>query len=674
MPETDSIELKNNRDRLKEILGSIETGIGELFDSDRYSRYLKTMSRFHRYSLNNQMLIYMQMPEATRVASYSTWRDKLGRNVMQDQHGIKIIAPAPYKKTVKQARIDPVTHLQMLDAEGRPVMEEKEVKVPAFRPVTVFDVSQTEGKPLPQLASDIHGDVNDYVNFMEALKRSSPVPVEVEPMNEKMDGWYDHDKKEIHIREGMSEAQTVSATLHEIAHSKLHGREVDTDEKTRNVREVEAESVSYAVCAYYGIETKENSFGYIAGWSKGRELRELKDSLKTIGKTASGLITEIDRNYAEILKEKGITRTEEPDREETDRADERLYTVDGRYLHVQRTDGGFDYTIYDRNTGKDVDGGVLESDASLLADAAAEICDLHGLGSEEPLHIADIGILDRLDDGMMRRVFPEKTADENTDMQPDPAVSRQAMESFGYTGEDMLPLSKDRALELLEHGAVIHLLNRDNTETPALTAAEINAHNGLFGITGAGWESVKRVAGDRDIEKRFLDSPQDAVLIYQIKYNARPDLLFAPYSTLEKPPAPEDYKAVYTEPVVNDRPVGAVLEQVFDRFNVDRPADYTGFSLSVSDVVALKRGGEISYHYCDSIGFKKLESFMPDEHLKNAEMSVEDDYGMIDGIINNGKKEKKPERKMTLKEMLRQPLPDRPARKTARSMSAEMEM
>ncbi|MBR4231715.1 MAG: DUF4316 domain-containing protein [Oscillospiraceae bacterium] len=674
MPETDGIELKNNRDRLKEILDSIETGIGELFESDRYRQYLKTMSRFHRYSLNNQMLIYMQMPEATRVASYSTWRDKLGRNVMQDQHGIKIIAPSPYKKTVREAKTDPATKLPVLDAEGRPVMEEKEIKVPAFRPVTVFDVSQTEGRPLPQLASDLHGDVKDYVNFMEALKRTSPVPVTIEQMNENMDGWFDPERKEIHIREGMSEVQTVSAALHEIAHSKLHDRDRNAakgiDGKTRSAREVEAESVSYAVCACYGIETGENSFGYIAGWSKGRDLKELKDSLKTIRKASSELITDIDRNYAEILKEKGITRTDETRNEEN----ERLYTVDGRYLHVQRTDGGFDYTLYDRNTGKDIDGGLLESDMPLIADAAAEICALHGLGTSEPLKIAEIGIVDRLDDAMMRRVFPDKTGDENRDIRPDPTIGREVMESFGYTGEDMLPLSKDRALELMGHGAVIHLLNRDNTETPALTAAEINAHNGLFGITGAGWESVKRTAGDRDIEKRFLDSPQDAVLIYQIRHNARPDLLFAPYSSLEKPPCAEDYKAVYTQPVVNDRPVGAVLEQVFDRFNVDRPADYTGFSLSVSDVVALKHDGEISYHYCDTIGFKKLEGFIPDEHLKNAEMTVEDDYGMIDGIINNGKKEKEPEKEMSLKEMLRQPLPKKTAKKTARSMSAEMEM
>ena len=274
---------------------------------------------------------------------------------------------------------------------------------------------------------------------------------------------------------------------------------------------------------------------------------------------------------------------------------------------------------------------------------------------------------------MMRRVFPEMNAGESADIQPDPMIDKKAMESFGYTRSDMLPLSKDRALELMEHGAVIHLLNRDGTETPAFTVAEINGHDGLFGITGAGWESVKALAGARDIEKRFQDSPEDAVLIYQIRHNARPDLLFAPYSTLEKPPSAEDYKAVYTQSVINDRPVGALLEQVFDRFNVERPADYTGFSLSVSDVVALKHDGEVSYHYCDTIGFRTLDGFMPENCLKNAEMSVEDDYGMIDGIINNGKKEKEPE-ELTLKEKLRQPLPARPAKKTARSRSAEMEL
>ena len=318
MPVQDNIEPKKqtNKERLKEITDSIEKGIKELFDSDKYKQYLTTMSRFHHYSVNNQMLIYMQMPNATHVAGFNKWRDQFERNVMKGQRGIKIIAPTPFKKKVEQEKLDPDTKLPILDPDGKVIIEEKEISIPMFKPVTVFDVSQTEGKPLPQLASDLHGNVQNYDVFMEALKRSAPVPITVEPMAGNMDGFYDTERKSIHVREGMSEIQTVSATVHEIAHSKLHDpdrtemipqwkvvavseggtkhdfsagyeteeaanafaeendwRFVDENQfewrleveedmepvkaaaKNRRTEEVEAESVSFAVCAYYGIAT-----------------------------------------------------------------------------------------------------------------------------------------------------------------------------------------------------------------------------------------------------------------------------------------------------------------------------------------------------------------------------------------------------------------------------------
>ena len=359
-----------NRERLQEITAGIEQGIKELFESEKYMRYLSVMSKFHRYSVNNTMLIYMQRPDATLVAGFNKWKNQFERHVKKGEHGITIIAPTPYKKKIEEMKRDPDTHAPILDADGKAVMEEKEIEIPMFRPVKVFDVSQTDGKPLPELASSLSGTVPHYEAFMEALRRSAPVPIEFEPMAENMDGYFSSDQQRIAIREGMSEVQTVSAAVHETAHSKLHDpkkyeaeptwkivmvseggtkhdfrldfateaeaeqaaaeegwRYVDENRfewrleveedltavkqaaKNRNTEEVEAESISYAVCQYFGIQTGENSFGYIASWSKDKELKELRASLETINKTSCELINDIERNYKEICKERGIDLT-----------------------------------------------------------------------------------------------------------------------------------------------------------------------------------------------------------------------------------------------------------------------------------------------------------------------------------------------------------------------------
>ena len=312
-------EKQTNKDRMREIVDSIENGIKELFESDKYRKYLATMSRFHRYSVNNTMLIYMQRPDATHVAGFNKWRDQFGRNVLKGEKGIRIIAPTPYKKKVEEIKTDPETNAPVLDADGKAIIEEKEIRIPMFKVVSVFDVSQTAGKPLPQLAADLSGNVQQYEVFMEALRRASPVPIEIKPVAHDTDGFFSIKAQSITIRAGMSEVQTVCAAVHEIAHAKLHDYEHMTEladdgetilvpgEKSRNTEEVEAESISCAVCQYYGIETGENSFGYIATWSKGKELKELRASLETINKTASELITDIDRHFAEICRERGIS-------------------------------------------------------------------------------------------------------------------------------------------------------------------------------------------------------------------------------------------------------------------------------------------------------------------------------------------------------------------------------
>lgn len=601
-------EKQTNKDRMREIVDSIEQGIKELFESDKYRQYLSTMSRFHRYSVNNTMLIYMQRPNATHVAGFNKWRDQFGRSVKKGEKGIKIIAPTPYKKKIEEIKRDPDTKAPLLDADGNAIMEEKEIKIPMYKPVAVFDVSQTEGKPLPQLAADLSGNVQQYEVFMEALRRASPVPMEIKPVARDTDGFFSIREQSITIRAGMSEVQTVCAAVHEIAHAKLHDYEHMTEladdgetilvpgEKSRNTEEVEAESISYAVCQYYGIETGENSFGYIATWSQGKELKELRASLETINKTASELITDIDRHFAEICKERGIR--------------------------------------------------------------------------QEDLSAAQAAVAPDNADTML----PEL---EQAVPMPDPTLTVEDMRSYGYLDSDMLPLSKDRAMELLEHDITVYMLYPDSAEEMVFDAEDIIKHDGMFGITQPDWDAVKGHIPPRDVEQRFLNSPTDSMAIYQLRRDAPVELRFASLDRLSALPDPANYEAVYTREVYPDDDTGRVLENFYYIFNDDRPGDFVGHSLSVSDIVALKQDGKVSYHYCDSVGFKELPAFQkPENYLKAAEMAMEDDYGMIDGIINNGKSasveagEKKPS---VLEQLKSQPMQERTHKATPKK-SAEKEL
>lgn len=295
--------------KVKEITDQLEQGIQDLFESEKYMSWLRTMSKFHDYSLNNTLLIAFQRPDATLVAGYTAWQKQFGRQVQKGEKAIKILAPAPYKEKVEMEKIDPITRTPILDADGKPVREVQEVTRPAFKVVSVFDVSQTEGREIPSLGVDeLSGDVREYEMFFEALKRSCPVPMEFENIEGNAKGYYHQMEQRIAIREGMSQVQTIKTAIHEMAHQRLHA--VDPlDEKseitnqTRSSKEVEAESVAYTVCQHYGIETSDYSFAYVAGWSHGKETPELKASLNTIRKTANEMITEIDGHIAEINKE-----------------------------------------------------------------------------------------------------------------------------------------------------------------------------------------------------------------------------------------------------------------------------------------------------------------------------------------------------------------------------------
>ena len=718
-----------NRERLQQITAGIEQGIKELFESEKYMRYLSVMSRFHRYSVNNTMLIYMQKPDATLVAGYNKWKNQFERHVKRGEHGITIIAPTPFKKKIEEQKLDPDTKAPMLDQNGKAVMEKREVEIPMFRPVKVFDVSQTDGKPLPELASSLSGNVQNYEAFMEALRRSAPVPLSVEPMAANMDGFFSPDQQRIAIREGMSEVQTVSAAVHEIAHSKLHnyakaqeeaaraGDKEPPKKKDRNTEEVEAESISYAVCQYYGIQTGENSFGYIANWSQGKELPELRASLETINKAAGELIADIDRHYKVICKERGIDLTAQPEQAEPQQpteetpaaptpsaeAQEALLVLDDTaYLHVQPCDTGWDYTLYDVATMKQLDGGQLDAPELPLSTAALKICEMHGMGGQS-IQYAPLSMIETLQEAAVQQMqtaakaaapeitqlpdAPEQHLDEYP--MPDPALTQDDLEKCGYLDGDLLPLSKERAYELMERDLTVYIVQQGENPAMAFDTTDLDAHDGIFAVTREEWEESpafdaqvkERMDHQQEREQAFLDHKGDCFAIYQVKHTD--ELRDIRYEGLEwlksigQTVQRDNYDLVYTAPLLPSDLKGDTAEQLFYRFNNEHPTDYRHPSMSVSDIVAIKRDGKVSCHYCDSFGFAEVPGFLPDNPLKNAEMAVEDDYGMIDGILNNGQRQppqrELPEKRKSVVEQLKsQPKPEH--KKTAPKKSAEREL
>ena len=855
-------EKPTNRERLREITEGIEQGIKELFESEKYMRYLSVMSRFHRYSVNNTMLIYMQRPDATLVAGYNKWKNQFERHVKRGEHGITIIAPTPYKKKIEEQKLDPDTKAPMLDKDGKVIMEEKEIEIPLFRPVKVFDVSQTDGKPLPELASSLTGNVQNYEVFLEALRRSAPVPIEFEPMAANMDGYFSSDRQRIALRPGMSEVQTVSAAIHEIAHSKLHDpkraepdpawkvvmvsdggtrkdysqgfateaeaeqfaanadwRYVDENQfewrleveedhsaeiqaaKDRRTEEVQAESISYAVCQYYGIETGDNSFGYIASWSQGKELKELRASLEVINKTAGELIADIDRHYKEICKERDIDPTarqepeqksdpierlaadidqfafdydpyeyrdtvddretalreltaslqdggaqgvrkwlqdiaedepgewtaeaaalldrldqlvpekeailaDEPDPNLVKMADEAmamgidtawnsgeefplsfsddstvqessqpsaefrealLVLDDAAYLHIQPCDTGWDYTLYDKETMRELDGGQLDAPDLRRSEAALRICEDLNMGNAS-IKYAPLSMIETLQETAYQQMqeqvsqqaeetaavptqlpdTPEQALDEYP--MPDPALTQDDLEKCGYMDSDLLPLSKERAYELMERDLTVYIIQEGENPEMAFDSSDLDAHDGIFAVARDEWEESSQFhekvleRQDRQLEREqaFLSHEGDCFAIYQVSRDDPQNIRFMNMDWLQSHDISVErgsYDLVYTAPLTATGSTDAKLEQIFQQFNLEKPVDFHSPSMSVSDIVALKQNGVVSCHYVDSVGFQQIPGFLPENHLKNAEMTVEDDYGMIDGVINNGSKE-----------------------------------
>lgn len=314
--EPENPKFKSAKEKVAEITDKLESGIKELFSSEKFKSYLNTMSKFHNYSFNNTLLIAMQKPDATLVAGFNAWKNNFGRNVNKGEKGIQIFAPAPYKIKKEEIKRDPDTDLPILDKDGKPIVEEVERVIPNFKVVSVFDVSQTNGKELPTLGvGELSGNVTDYEKFFEALKEVSPVPIKLAEIDGSAKGFFNQEDKTITIKEGMSEAQTVKTAIHEIAHAMLHDKDLKKTDlekpKDRATEEVEAESIAYTVCQHFGVDTSDYSFSYVASWGSGKDLPELKSSLETIRSTASELITQISDKYLGLDKDKSQEKTAE---------------------------------------------------------------------------------------------------------------------------------------------------------------------------------------------------------------------------------------------------------------------------------------------------------------------------------------------------------------------------
>ena len=548
----------SEKQKVKEITDKLEAGLKELFESEKYKSYLSTMSKFHNYSFNNTLLIAMQKPEATLVAGYQAWQKNFERHVNKGEKAIRILAPAPYKIKEERDKLDPVTGEMMFDENGMPQKEETEVTIPAFRAVSVFDVSQTDGKPIPELeVNELLSTVEGYEDFVQALMNISPVPIAFEDIPGDSKGYFSTAEKRIAVQENMSESQTLKTMVHEVVHSMLHDKEVnqsmDIPVKDRNTKEVEAESVAFTVCQHFGIDTSDYSFGYIAGWSSGRNMKELKSSLDTIRKTASELITGIEgamqelqlnremeqehgkesillvhnedfseynlvsvrgmdsaelisalstmneedkSNISSYLESKGAWTTELAD-EQTEEAEE--YHIDVRYN--MDTDELIDV--------KERVEQPIDTNLSVMGQAEQLINQLEAekniFTSEERNLIVNYAY--KLDDMNKTRELAEKLAyreqyaqqdvaltiidaKAEIDALPDPMIGLSEMREYGYQWNEMLPLTQEKALELFEHDLPVYLLHTDGAESLAESRERIEEHEGIFGVEKETWNKA----------------------------------------------------------------------------------------------------------------------------------------------------------------------------------------
>ena len=794
------------KQRVQELTDKLEQGLQDLFNSDSYRNYLSTMSKFHNYSFNNTLLIAMQKPDATLVAGYKAWQKNFERHVNKGEKAIRILAPAPYKIKEERDKIDPVTQELLLDKDGNPQKEEVEITIPAFRAVSVFDVAQTDGKPIPELAAkELLSDVEGYQDMIRAVEAISPVPIELEEIAGDSKGYYDREAKRIAVQENMSESQTLKTMIHEVAHSKLHSKEVEQDEqmkKDRNTKEVEAESIAYTVCQHFGIDTSDYSFGYIAGWSSGRDTKELRSSMDTIRRTASELITGIEEQLQELQRNREVSQEQTKESilliQNTDLSefslldvygmdrpelmqvlsemtdDDKLsiqaylesrgawtteignqdsreygeYHLDVRYntdtdelIDMKERKAVYDKAMEPINADdvvvkfasifesewevlkitnmlrddvgkmlkdmasldeKEWDGNYLSymekqgAEITLLASSSKELngnmpdfwdyeYDFDaGLTDAEKLSVMQQAehIINRLEHGqpafsddernlivnyayklgdmektreLAEHIYAQEVdgnqdvalamidAQAEIDALPDSMVSISEMQEYGYTWNEMLPLTQERALELFDGDLPVYLLHTDGSETTVSDRKQIVEHDGMCGIEKGDWQNERKLRmmqeelseSDSNREAQLLYGNTDKYGIFQLKDDPELDKLrFEGTESLKRmgitkdnfdAVLPENYKLVYLGELseLQGQTQSETLEAIYTKFNIDHPADYKAHSLSVSDIVVLHENGENTAHFVDSFGFTELSKFMLTLEGKENEIEME---------------------------------------------------
>ena len=721
-------------DQLKEITERLEQGVKDIFTSEMYTKYLLTMSKFHNYSFNNTLLIAMQRPDATLVAGYNAWKNKFNRYVKKGEKGIQIIAPAPVKEREEREKIDKDTGLTVLNESGEPEIEVVERVIPRFRVTTVFDYAQTDGEPLPTLeVNELTARVKDYTLLKEAIEQVSPVPIRFGEIEGNAKGYYSHMDKEICVRADMGESQTIKTMIHEVAHAMLHDSDQMKqrgEEKDQLTKETEAESIAFTVCSALGIDISDYSFPYVASWSSGKELKELKDSMDTIRLTAADFLEKLETAVAERSVER-MTAMEYAEKLIVDKErDKTVFDNSQRNLIVN-----FAYKLDDR-------AATEELANNLAAAVAAE-------NTEE-----------------INRLMWE--AEEKIESLPDGMIGLSEMHEYGYLKDDVLPLTKEGAREWHRLGERIYPLFQDGTAGDFASQEEIEQHDGIFGIKADAWSAILLekneeyledeysrpdaaltvisreqalrlfdegkqiylirispwpvlVTGREEIERgsdyfqiakedlekdkqktmengekapveklavdlddfafdfdfyHYKDSVEDReqavealkeqiqagdvqpirewlqaaveesegesaekaaelitrldALVKEQKLLSGSEKQFGIYQITARDPEHDyrfmnldfvkrhgmevnraDYELVYTEPLTEKD----TLEAIYERFNIQRPTDFTGHSLSVSDVVVLNDGKSIKACYVDSIGFAELPDFFKERKM-----------------------------------------------------------
>ena len=702
------------KQKVQEITDKLEEGLKELFESEKYKTYLSTMSKFHNYSFNNTLLIAMQKPEATLVAGYKAWQKNFERHVNKGEKAIRILAPAPYKIKEERDKLDPVTGEMMFDENGMPQKEQVEVTIPAFRAVSVFDVSQTDGKPIPELeAQELLSTVEGYEDFVQALMNVAPVPIGFEDIPGDSKGYFHTEEKRIAVQENMSESQTLKTMVHEVAHSMLHNKEINRDDlmeapaKDRNTKEVEAESVAYTVCQHFGIDTSDYSFGYIAGWSSGKDMKELKSSLEIIRKTSSELITGIEGVLRELqlnremeqeqskecilliqnedLTEFSLVNVRGMDTQELVAALTNMSEDDNLSIQAYLESKGAWTTELGNEKSREFEEYHLDVrynlDTDEIIDVKAKIAEqidsnhsvmeqaeqlINQLEAKKNIFTSDernliVNYAYKLDDMDKTRELAEKLAYQieyaqqdvgltiidaqaEIDALPDPMIGLSEMREYGYTWNEMLPLTQEKALELFDHDLPVYLLHNDGSETTVEDRKQITEHEGIFGIEKGDWENERKLRSmqaelsDNEINKeaKLLYGSSDKYGIYQLKHNPELDhLRFEGTESLKRMGItkdnfdaikPENYELIYVGNLseLQEQTEGEMLEAIYEKFNIDHPEDYRGHSLSVSDIVVLHQNGKNSAHFVDSFGFTGLSDFMQTlEGVKEQEAEID---------------------------------------------------